>query len=117
MPRTTDEEIDKLVGLRIDQLRRAKGLSRQQLANKVNVTHQQIAKYCRAENRVSAGRLAMIARALGKPVHYFFDEMPEEEQDYHQRLCMELSRNFMRIKNVEHQIIVNNLAKSLITNN
>ena len=32
----------------------------------------------------------------------------------HQRMCIEVSRNFMKIENTEHQNAVNTLIKSLI---
>ena len=31
----------------------------------------------------------------------------------HQRMCIEVSRNFMKIENSEHQTAVNTLVKSL----
>ena len=65
------DEIDKYIGFRIQELRLMLGLSRQQLAEKVAVTHQQLQKYETGKNRVSAGRLAMFSQSLNKPISYF----------------------------------------------
>lgn len=111
-------EVDKIVGNKIYSLRLAKGLSRQQLAEVIGVTHQQLQKYEKGNNRLSIGRLALIAKALGKTSSYFYEgletESPEEMVTQHQRMCIEVSRNFMKIENTDHQNAVNALIKSLI---
>ena len=113
--------IDKHIGNRIQELRLASGLSRQQLGDKIEVTHQQLQKYEKGTNRVSAGRLAVIAQCLKKPVQYFYEGVVDlsvtidNQVDFtqHQRMCIEVSRNFMRIKKSEHKDAVNSLVRSL----
>lgn len=111
------EKIDKFIGNNIYSQRLAKGLSRQQLSNVIGVTHQQLAKYEKGKNRISVGRLMLISRALGKNISYFYEGMGEITQDpivtIHQRMCIEVSRNFMKIENTVHQEAVNKLLKSL----
>ncbi len=112
-------KIDAYIGKKLHELRISMGLSREQLANKIGVTHQQLQKYEKAENRISAGRLAAISKALRKPVAYFF-EGAEEKTDLlptqHQRMCIEVSRNFLRIKSLKHQNAVNLLVRTLADN-
>ena len=60
--------IDKQIGAKIQELRLASGLSRQQLGDLIAVTHQQLQKYEKGTNRVSAGRLAVIARHFNNDV-------------------------------------------------
>ena len=60
--------IDDFVGGRIRERRIMLGLTQQQLAEMIGVTYQQAHKYERGINRVSAGRLYQIARALSVPV-------------------------------------------------
>lgn len=112
------QEIDKFVGGKIYSLRLAKGLSRQQLAKVVEVTHQQLQKYEKGTNRISVGRLVLIAKALGKNVNYFYEGLESMSQEpvltQHQRMCIEVSRNFMKIESTEHQNAVNTLVKSLV---
>ncbi len=110
------DKIDAVLGTRIQELRMAMGLSRQQLATRINVTHQQLQKYEKGTNRISAGRLATIAKALRKPISYFFEDMEEIAQTIptqHQRMCIEVARNFMRIKSPMHQNAVNLLVRTL----
>ena len=115
-------QIDTYIGARIQELRLVSGLSRQQLAEKIEVTHQQLQKYENGTNRISAGRLAMIAKFLSKPVAYFYEgvENLSEEGEVsslkteHQRMCIEVSRNFMKIQKSKHKEAVNYLIKSLM---
>lgn len=110
-------KIDKFVGEKIYSLRLAKGLSRQQLAEAIGVTHQQLHKYEKGTNRLSVGRLVMISQALSKDISYFYDGLdasePEETVTKHQRMCIEVSRNFMKIESTDHQNAINALVKSL----
>ena len=112
------ERIDTIIGIKIHELRISMGLSRQQLASQIGVTHQQLQKYEKGTNRISAGRLAAIAKALNKTVAYFFDGVEDAGNDpvlpnQHQRMCIEVSRNFLRIKDPMHQNAVNLLVKTL----
>ncbi|GJE56726.1 MULTISPECIES: helix-turn-helix domain-containing protein [Methylobacterium] len=71
MPKQTTD-VDRLVGLRITALRKARGLSQTALGTAVGVTFQQVQKYEKGQNRVGAGRLSEIARLLEVPVAAFF---------------------------------------------
>lgn len=77
MARRTDiaaDPIDVAVGSRIRLFRKMRGLSQQALADAAGVTFQQIQKYERGANRVSASMLARIAQALRAPVAELFGE-------------------------------------------
>ena len=63
---------DLHVGARIRQRRQILGMTQTDLANKVGVKFQQLQKYETGANRVSASRLADIARATSTPVAWFF---------------------------------------------
>ncbi|WP_341759050.1 MULTISPECIES: helix-turn-helix domain-containing protein [unclassified Candidatus Tisiphia] len=121
MARSNDyiNKIDKLIGQKIYSLRLAKGLSRHQLATAIEVTLQQLQKYETGFNRISIGRLILIAKALEKNIGYFYEDLEdikniEPIQTQHQRLCIEVSRNFMKIRNPAYQQAVNALIHSLI---
>lgn len=111
-------EIDKFVGSKIYSLRLAKGLSRQQLAEVIGVTHQQLQKYEKGYNRISVGRLVLIAKALHTDVTHFYEGIDTMKNEpvltQHQRMCIEVSRNFMKIESAKHQNAVNSLVKSLV---
>jgi len=51
-------------------------LTQAELADKLNVTFQQIQKYEKGKNRMSAAMMVQIAAVLDVDVQYFFDELP-----------------------------------------
>ena len=110
-------EVDKYIGGRIYSLRLAQGFSRQQLSKIIGVTHQQLQKYEKGTNRISVGRLVLIAKALSTDTSYFYEGLEAADSEpvvtQHQRMCIEVSRNFMKIENSDHQTAVNTLIKSL----
>ncbi|RAK52836.1 helix-turn-helix domain-containing protein [Phenylobacterium deserti] len=71
---TAPDPVDVAVGARIRLLRKMRGLSQQALAEAAGVTFQQIQKYERGSNRVSASMLARIANTLQAPVAEMFGE-------------------------------------------
>src|SRR3954454_12564493 len=65
--------IDRHVGLRIRLRRKELGVSQERLAESVGLTFQQVQKYERAANRVSASKLWEMARALNTTIGYFYE--------------------------------------------
>lgn len=65
--------IDITVGARIVSQRLVKRMTQTDLANSIGVSFQQVQKYERGSNRVSASRLWRISEALNVPMTYFFD--------------------------------------------
>jgi transcriptional regulator with XRE-family HTH domain len=57
--------------------RKLLGVSQERLADQLGLTFQQVQKYERGANRVSASKLYEIARALQTSVSYFFDGLAE----------------------------------------
>ena len=68
--------VDRHVGRRILLRRKIMGLSQERLAELLGVTFQQVQKYERGVNRVSASRLLDLSRALNVPIAFFFNDMP-----------------------------------------
>jgi transcriptional regulator with XRE-family HTH domain len=64
--------VDLHVGKRLHDLRRFKGISQTDLAKKLSLTFQQIQKYEKGHNRLSASRLYEAAEFMQVPVDYFF---------------------------------------------
>lgn len=80
MPNTRSaNEIDIHVGQRLRLARILRGLSQDELGKTVGVTFQQIQKYERGANRVSAGRLVALAKALDLEILFFFQDLDEAE--------------------------------------
>ncbi|MCW1413512.1 helix-turn-helix domain-containing protein [Rhizobium sp. 1AS11] len=65
--------VDAHVGQRILLARQAKRMSQKVLADQLGITFQQIQKYEKGKNRVSASVLYGITCALDVPATYFFD--------------------------------------------
>ena len=108
--------IDDHVGARIRERRITLGLTQQQLAEHIGVTYQQAHKYERGINRVSAGRLFDIARALSVPVGFFYEGIGEEgirQVPHRERMLLEIARNFADITEERHQEAVSKLARAL----
>src|SRR5437868_7888755 len=66
---------DLEIGRKIRALRLERGLSQSGLADGIDLTFQQLQKYEKGTNRVSAGRLQRIADILNTPVMFFYDGM------------------------------------------
>ncbi len=70
--------IDVHVGARLRQRRTLLGMSQTTLGDAIGLTFQQVQKYERGANRISASRLFALSRLLDVPIQHFFDDMPTE---------------------------------------
>ena len=70
--------VDVHVGGRIRLRRTLLGMSQERLGEALGLTFQQVQKYERGANRVSASRLFDLSRVLDVPISFFYDDMPEE---------------------------------------
>ncbi|ATQ41495.1 helix-turn-helix domain-containing protein [Caulobacter mirabilis] len=68
--------VDRHVGLAIRVRRRGLGLTQTALAGRLGITFQQVQKYERGKNRVSASMLHAMAEALETSVGAFFEGLP-----------------------------------------
>src|ERR1700738_1448860 len=69
--------VDMHVGSRMRLRRTLLGMSQERLGDALGLTFQQVQKYERGVNRVSASRLFDLSRVLDVPISFFFDDMPE----------------------------------------
>ncbi|MFC4347818.1 helix-turn-helix domain-containing protein [Kordiimonas lipolytica] len=72
--------IDKHVGRRLRDRRRALELSQQDIANILGISYQQVQKYESGQNRVSAGRLYLLAHILQTKVSDFYEGLPAGDE-------------------------------------
>jgi transcriptional regulator with XRE-family HTH domain len=72
--------VDIHVGSRLRMRRSMMGMSQESLADSVGLTFQQVQKYERGSNRVSASRLYQFSKILDVPVAYFFDRYGEGDK-------------------------------------
>ncbi len=68
--------IDRHVGARVRMRRMLAGVSQEKLGEGLGVTFQQVQKYEKGSNRISASRLQQIANIVGVPASFFFDGAP-----------------------------------------
>lgn len=82
------DPVDVHVGARLRSRRRFLGLSQTALATQLGITFQQVQKYERGANRISASKLVACAKALEVPTAWFFAEIdggPAEPNDVDRR--------------------------------
>lgn len=72
--------VDVHVGARLQLRRKLMRISQTELGQHVGITFQQIQKYERGTNRISASRLYEFANILDVPVSFFFDGFDEVNQ-------------------------------------
>ncbi len=68
--------VDVHVGARLRVRRTLLGMSQTTLGDAIGLTFQQVQKYEKGTNRISASRLYDLARVLDVPIEHFFDDMP-----------------------------------------
>jgi transcriptional regulator with XRE-family HTH domain len=110
MAKGRTQPADLQVGRRVRLRRLEMGVSQQKLGEHLGMSFQQVQKYEKGTNRISASRLQQIAKFLDVPVTYFFDGMPSDGQvggnEEHARLTgflnsregVALARSFLRVK-------------------
>ena len=122
--------VDVHVGSRIRLRRTMRGMSQAKLGDTIGLTFQQVQKYERGADRVSASRLFELSKILNVPVSFFFDDMPEETtrptgrrrkafkpfaaDPLIERETLELVRAYYRIPNTLVRARLRELAKELV---
>ena len=68
------QDIDRHVGLKVAQLRQTRGMSQTALADQLGVSFQQVQKYEKGANRISASRLFQMSEVFGCTVSDLFPD-------------------------------------------
>lgn len=82
MPRKKERALDAYIGARVRLRRLMLNMSQENLSGKLGVTFQQVQKYEKGLNRISASRIYELAQALSVPVSYFYDGLDQPEGQY-----------------------------------
>lgn len=120
MARSTEASklIDKFIGKKLLEFRVANGFTRDFVAQAIGVTHQQLFKYEKSSNRISASKLLLIANFLKVDVKEFFqvdDQMQSCEADIENRkLLLMISRSLASIKDSNFKQSINQLVKAFV---
>ena len=118
--------VDVAVGNRVRGRRILMGLSQERLGKELGVTFQQVQKYEKGTNRISASRLADISKILEVPPGYFFEDFsaarrPSQPQPgktdttdpLNKRETLELVRAYYRISDPRVRQHITALIRSL----
>ena len=126
--------VDVFVGGKLRSKRLEKGMSQENLGDCVNLTFQQIQKYERGVNRISASKLFELAKSLEIDIGYFFNGIRESIADYQFEMAnnpvfsenndnyapeidnetVELITNFKKIKDKKIKANILSFVKSFI---
>jgi transcriptional regulator with XRE-family HTH domain len=87
--------VDRHVGLRIRMRRKELGISQERLAESIGLTFQQVQKYERAANRVSASKLWEMSRALSTNIGYFYEGLGDAFEAPGSNLPRESMQDFL----------------------
>jgi len=128
----TPDPVDIHVGQRLRVRRSLLGLSQEKLAEAIGLTFQQIQKYERGLNRISAGRLYRFSQILQVPITYFYEkvgletdnkmmaEMSDKDQDslvsddlMNSKETLELVRLYYSIENPQMREDIFKFIKSM----
>jgi len=121
-PQFSAAEIDDRVGDRIRRRRILMGLTQDQLGEALGISYQQIQKYETGANRVSVGRLYLIAEKLGVSPGWFFDgslsdaSRTDIDDLGSSRLLMDFVRNFSRIEDDRLKTAIVALVRAMADN-
>ena len=74
-------EMDIEIGKKVQTVRKLKGISQSDLADELDITFQQVQKYERGINRMSASRLYDFSKILKVSIGYFFEGYGEDFED------------------------------------
>ena len=111
--------IDVLVGRRARERRTLEGMSQSAVAETLGLSFQQLRKYEKGGNRISASRLYELAELLGVPVSYFFEGVeegksaPPQDEMLTKRETLELVRAYYKITDPEMRDSVRKLTQAM----
>lgn len=108
------DPVDIHVGRKIIEARIIRGISQEKLADAIGLTFQQVQKYERGANRVSASKLYRIADALGVSVTFFFAGLGSTDRlDEDARLSVSIARYYQEIPDLAGRQLLMALARRL----
>jgi transcriptional regulator with XRE-family HTH domain len=126
MAKKLPNPIDKHVGSRVRMRRMMLGMSQSTLADGLDLAFQQVQKYEKGTNRISASRLQHISQILQLPVTFFFEGTPGQSKAKDDasslayvtdflatRNGLALTKAFMKIKDAKLRRNIVNLVEEI----
>ena len=128
---TVPHPVDSHVGSRLRLRRTLLGMSQEKLGQALGLTFQQVQKYERGANRISASKLHDVSKILDVQISFFFDSMvgpakpvsglseaapePFEADQLQRRETIDLVRAYYRIANPQVRRRILDLIKAVST--
>lgn len=117
--RRSAAEIDTHVGKMLRAFRKSKGMSQEALAEALGLTFQQIQKYERGANRISASKMFAAANCLGVAPAAFFEGLPEVSEStmpahfaefFALSDASELAANYLKLSPSKRKVVASMIA-------
>lgn len=99
-------EADLAIARRIKDRRVMLGITQMGLAAELGVTFQQLQKYEKGQNRISGGRIAMMARALQISPEELLAIEPVEAGSEPDRLMLEIFRELKKLSREQRAVLL-----------
>lgn len=96
--------IDEYIAKKLRQFRIEAGMTQDQLGELTGISFQQVQKYEKAKNRISASRLFEFAQFLNKPVSAFFVGIKSDRTYYNYDFRSE-RRQTKNLKNFDKEVL------------
>ena len=107
-------EIDKLVGANIKLRRLMLGLTLDNMKPHIGISRQQLDKYEKGINHISAGRLFTFSQILNVPIDYFYNQIGESKMLLNEDKSLKsLVKAFREIKSKEVRKSIIKLTKTM----
>jgi transcriptional regulator with XRE-family HTH domain len=106
---------DKFIGMKIRERRMMLGLTLQQFAELFGSSYQQVYKYERGINSLTAGQLYELAQGSGTPVEYFFEGLETIEPQLlpRQSMLIDFMTSFGGIRGEGRKAAISELVRAL----
>jgi len=111
------QNIEDNIGKRIHHTRTILGITRADLASNIGVSGHQLSKYESGLNRISIGRLSLIALQLKRKIDYFYTDTIEPESfenTNYSRSYLTLIKKLSKLKNKKQQQALSILVDGLL---
>lgn len=109
---------NKLIGMKILELRKTNNFTRVKFAKLLDMSHQQLDKYEQGINKISAAKLAIIAKKFKVDIDYFYEDLisnilNKEKNKKDKDKTQILLKYFFNIKKMKNKELIIELAKQL----
>lgn len=121
-PKPKPNEIDVYVGKTVRALRLSMNINQTELAKTIDVTFQQLQKYEKGSNRISASNLYKLCKKFNISMDDFFSGLENEafqkktEIFTHSKAVSRMVKDFQKIDDKEFENLICNLVKNKASN-